>query len=253
MNGVFQHPLRVTGRLFWLGGELLLAALNFAIRCVGCPHDSLPSTRAVWLQYSSRRVLRVLRLEAKTTGNIPARGLLVCNHLGYLDILVLAALAPCIFVAKQEVEHWPVLGWFAKLAGTVFVHREQRAQTASTVRSIDAALRTGALVVLFPEGTSSGGQTVLPFKTSLLDPATRQPHFLTAAFLHYELADGNVSEEVCYWKDMTLLPHLVNLCSKRSVQASVQFNQLRAGSTDRKQLARELHAEVQRMKHVVAF
>ena len=252
MNGAFQHPLRVTFRLFWLGGELLLAALNYAIRCVGCPHDSQPLARAEWLQSSSRRVLRVFRLETKTTGKIPASGLLVCNHLSYLDILVLAALVPCIFVAKQEVKHWPVFGWFAKLAGTVFVHREQRAQTGRTVCRIDAALRTGALLVLFPEGTSSGGQTVLPFKSSLLEPATRQPHSLTAGFLCYDLADGNVSEEVCYWKDMTLVPHLVNLCSKRSVQASVHFNQLREGSTDRKQLARELHAEVQRMKHAVA-
>jgi 1-acyl-sn-glycerol-3-phosphate acyltransferase len=253
MNGVFQHPLRVTGRLIWLAGELLLAALNYAIRCVGCPHDSLPLARAGWLQSSSRRVLRVFRLEAKTTGNVPVSGLLVCNHLSYLDILVLAALAPCIFVAKHEVEQWPVFGWFAKLAGTVFVHREQRAQTGRTVRRIDAVLRTGALLVLFPEGTSSGGQTVLPFKSSLLEPATRQPHSLTAGFLSYQLADGNVSEEVCYWKDMTLVPNLVNLCSKRSVQASVHFNQLREGSTDRKQLARELHAEVQRMKHAVAI
>jgi 1-acyl-sn-glycerol-3-phosphate acyltransferase len=253
MNGVFQHPLQVTRRLLWLGSELLLAALNYTIRCVCCPYNSLPLARAAWLQSSSRRVLRVFRLEAKTTGYIPSSGLLVCNHLSYLDILVLAALAPCIFVAKHEVKDWPVFGWFAKLAGTVFVHREQRAQTGSTVRSIDAALRTGALVVLFPEGTSSSGQTVLPFKSSLLEPATRQPHSLTAGFLRYELADGNVGEEVCYWKDMTLVPHLVNLCSKRAIQASVHFSQLREGSGDRKQLARKLHAEILRMKHAVAL
>ena len=213
MNGVFQHPLRVTGRLFWLGGELLLAALNYAIHCACCPYDSLPSARAGWLQSSSRRVLRVFRVEAKTTGNIPASGLLVCNHLSYLDILVLAALAPCIFVAKHEVKHWPVFGWFAKLAGTVFVHREQRAQTGSTVRRIDAALRTGALLVLFPEGTSSGGQTVLPFKSSLLEPATRQPHSLTAGFLRYELGRRR-----CERRSLLLEGHDARAASHQSVQ-----------------------------------
>jgi 1-acyl-sn-glycerol-3-phosphate acyltransferase len=178
--------------------------------------------------------------------------LLVCNHLSYLDIIVLATLAPCVFVAKHEVKHWPVFGWFATLAGTVFVHRERRTKAGQSVGKIEAALQTGALVVLFPEGTSSGGETVLPFKSALLEPATRQPNSLTAGLLHYELADGDASEEVCYWKDMTFVPHLINLCGKRAVQASVQFKRLRQGSGDRKQLARQLHAELLRMKHAFA-
>jgi hypothetical protein len=74
---------------------------------------------------------------------------------------------------------------------------------------------------------------------------------LTAGFLKYELSDGDVSEEVCYWKDMTLVPYLINLCSKRAVQVSVHFNRLRDDNVDRKQLARQLHAEVLRMKHAV--
>ena len=253
MNSSLKHPLRVTGRLFCLGGELFLAALNYAIHCATRPQDSLLVARAAWLQNTSRRLLRVFRIETQFTGDIPSSGLLVCNHLSYLDILVLSALAPCVFVAKREVKHWPVFGWFAKLAGTVFVHREQRAQAFQTVDEIEAALQTGAVAVLFPEGTSSGGETVLPFKSSLLEPAARQTHSLTAGLLQYELRDGDVSEEVCYWKDMTLVPHLINLCSKRAVQASVHFNHLREGNADRKQLARQLHAEVLQMKHAVAI
>jgi lyso-ornithine lipid O-acyltransferase len=126
VNSWPKRPLRVACRLFWLGGELLLAAINYAIHCAACPRNSLPSTRAVWLQNTSRRLLRVFRIETRITGDIPSRGLLVCNHLSYVDILVLSALAPCVFVAKRDVKHWPVIGWFAKLAGTVFVHREQR-------------------------------------------------------------------------------------------------------------------------------
>ena len=253
MNSWLKHPFRVTGRLFWLGSELFLAALNYAICCAARPQDSLPSARAAWLQNTSRRLLRVFRIETQFTGDIPSSGLLVCNHLSYLDILVLSALAPCVFVAKREVKHWPVLGWFAKLAGTVFVHREQRAQAGQTVDQIETALQTGALVVLFPEGTSSGGESILPFKSALLEPAARQTRPLAAGFLRYELGDGDVSEEVCYWKDMTLVPHLINLCSKRTVRASAHFNCLREGNADRKQLARQLHAEVVRMKHEVAI
>jgi 1-acyl-sn-glycerol-3-phosphate acyltransferase len=253
MNSWLKHPLRVTGRLSWLGTELLMSAFSYAIHCAFRSQDSLPAARVMWLKNSSRRLLRVFRIETQFTGDIPSSGLLVCNHLSYLDILVLSALAPCVFVAKREVTHWPVFGWFAKLAGTVFVHREQRSQAGQTVKEIEAALQTGAVVVLFPEGTSSGGESILPFKSSLLEPAARQTYPLTAGFLRYELGDGNVSEEVCYWKDMTLVPHLINLCSKRAVQASVHFNHLREGNTDRKQLARRLHVEVLRMKHAVAI
>jgi 1-acyl-sn-glycerol-3-phosphate acyltransferase len=238
MKSWLKHPLRVTGRLSWLGGELLLAALNYAIYYAACPRDSLLLARAAWLQNTTRRLLRVFRIETQFTGDIPSSGLLVCNHLSYLDILVLSALAPCVFVAKREVKHWPVFGWFAKKAGTVFVHRVRHAQATQTVAEIETALHDGALVVLFPEGTSSGGESILPFKSSLLEPAARQTHPLAAGFLRYELGDGDVSEEVCYWKDMTLVPHLINLCSKRTVQASVHFNHLREGNADRKQLAR---------------
>jgi lyso-ornithine lipid O-acyltransferase len=253
MKSRLKHPLRITGRLSWLGAELLMSAFSYGIHCALRPQTSLPAARAMWLQHSSRRLLRVFRIETQFTGDIPSSGLLVCNHLSYLDILILSALAPSAFVAKREVKHWPVFGWFAKLAGTVFVHREQRAQTVQTVSEIEAALHRGTVVVLFPEGTSSGGETVLPFKSSLLEPAARQTHSLTAGLLQYELGDGDVSEEVCYWKDMTLVPHLIILCSKRAVQASVHFNHLREGTADRKQLARQLHAEVLRMKHAIAI
>lgn len=253
MNSWLNHPLRVTGRLFWLGSEVFLAALNYGIHCAFCPRDSLPSARAAWLQESSRRVLRVFRIETQFDGTIPSRGLLVCNHLSYLDILVLAALARCVFVAKSEVEHWPVFGWFAKLAGTVFVHREQRTQAGQAVKEVETALQTDLVVVLFPEGTSSDGRTVLPFKSSLLEPAARQAHPLSAGLIQYALGDGDVGEEVCYWKDMTLVPHLINLCSKRAVQASVHFKQLRERNPDRKQLARRLHGEVLRMKHALVI
>lgn len=252
MRSWARHPLRVTGRLLWLGGELLLAALGYATHCAFPSHHSLPLARAKWLQRSSRRVLRILRVETHVSGAAPHHGLLVCNHLGYLDVLVLAAITPSRFVAKREVRRWPVLGSFARLAGTIFVNRSKPSQAAQSAGEIAAALHDGAVVVLFPEGTSSGGATVLPFKSSLLEPATRNVHALTAGVIAYQLPDGDVSEEVCYWKDMTLLPHLVNLLSKRAIRASVGFTGLRQGSSNRKELARQLHSEVLRLKEAFA-
>lgn len=243
MSALFRHPLRVSGRLIWMIAEFAFAALNFI-----CGRHSSPAQRALWLQHSSRRLLRIFKTTIRTTGTIPASGLLVSNHLSYVDILVISSITPAIFVAKHEVKGWPVFGWFAKMAGTLFVDREHRTRVGESMNEIQAALDHGALVVLFPEGTSSNGQTVLPFKSSLLEPATRQLHALYAGVVQYRLEDGDVGDELCYWQDVTLLSHLLNLLSKKTIHASVSFTQLREGSTDRKELARQLHSEVIKLK-----
>jgi lyso-ornithine lipid O-acyltransferase len=252
MTALWRHPLRVIGRLLWFSAELMLAAFNYARRCGFSGNCSHPM-RAAWLQHTCRRILRIFKTEIQTSGAVPKSGLLVSNHLSYVDILVIATVTPAIFVAKREVRGWPVFGWFAKMGGTVFVDRERRTRVGRTTNEIQSALDEGALVVLFPEGTSSNGETVLPFKSSLLEPATRQTHSLFAGLIQYQLEDGDVGEEICYWKDMTLVPHLINLLSKRTIRASVRFTQLREGSTDRKALARQLHSEILRLKEAPVF
>jgi len=248
MKSWLKHPLRVTFRLLWLAGELALGALLYLFHCAFRSAEAAPHLRASWLQWLCRRLLRVFGAQVDLVGAVPQRGLMVCNHLSYLDIVVLGASAPTVFVAKREVAGWPVFGWFARLAGTVFVNRESRSQVGQVAGEIETWLSRGALVVLFPEGTSSDGKTVLPFKSSLLEPAARLTQPLTTALIQYELPDGDVGEEVCYWKDMTLVPHLINLLSKQGLRASVSFTSSKAGGADRKELARQLHAEILQMK-----
>jgi 1-acyl-sn-glycerol-3-phosphate acyltransferase len=244
--------VRILTRLVWLGAEFALAALNFP-RHVWLQR-AIPDAiaRARWLQRGCRRVLRVFNVRLRVRGAIPTTGLLVGNHLGYLDILVLGALAPALFVAKLDVRRWPVLGWFARLAGTVFARRDRRQDVARVNAAVRLALASGVLVVLFPEGTSSDGATVLPFKSALLESAASTECPLSAACLHYMLADGDAGAEVCYWRDMTLLPHLLNLLGKRGVDAAVSFAPVSKRPADRKTLARQLRAEVLRLKTSLA-
>jgi len=173
---------------------------------------------------------------------VPVRGLLICNHLSYLDILVLSSLTPAVFVSKHDVKYWPVFGQFAILAGTVFVDRTRRFQVGQINDEIAAALKEGALVVLFPEGTSSNGQTLLPFKSSLLEPATDPAWPLAVGWIHYEIDDGDAGEEVCYWGGHTFFPHMLNLLSKRQVRVTVRLAQFPHRSSNRKELAQQLRA-----------
>ncbi len=250
MKGFYRRPLRVSFRLCWLAGEISLASLDFVVNVLFQRQMPLTKARALWLQQACRRVLRVLSVDVKTHGPIPLKGLLVCNHLSYLDILVISSTTPAVFVSKSEVKRWPIFGWFARMSGTLFVDRSRRADVTRLNLELARTLEEGALVVLFPEGTSSDGREVLPFKSSLLEPITRFDHPLTLGCLGYGLddADGHPGEEVCYWGEMTLVPHLINLLSKRCVDASVAFTPFAQPESCRKALARQLHQEVSRLK-----
>ena len=248
MNGVLRHPLRVGARLGWLGAEIVWIALNYIPRVALRSDCSRLHAKARWLQWGCRRVIRIFNLDIRAGGPIPQKGLLVSNHLSYLDILILSALTPAIFVAKREVKNWPVFGLFARMAGTLFVDRQRRMPAVASSTSIEALLAGGALVVLFPEGTSSDGKTVLPFKSALLEPVTTGRHPLSASAIDYGLHDGDVSEEICYWKDMILLPHLFNVLSKNGVTAYIRFRDVELVHAGRKELAARLHARVLQLK-----
>jgi 1-acyl-sn-glycerol-3-phosphate acyltransferase len=244
---LLSRLFRLCFRFAWLSVELLLAAFVYipavALRSAECRIR----LRAHWLQKSCRRVLRVLNVEVDAHSPVPTSGLLVCNHLSYLDVLVLGSLTPAVFVAKREVKHWPVFGWFAALAGTIFVDRERRTQTGRAAEQIEAVLEGGQLIVLFPEGTSSDGKTVLPFKSSLLAPATKRTRPLSAGALRYNIEHGDVAEEVCYWKDMTFFPHLLNLLTKDHILSRVCVLKVEGATACRKALARQLQSEVSQL------
>jgi 1-acyl-sn-glycerol-3-phosphate acyltransferase len=199
---------------------------------------------AAWLQQTAAGCRHILALEPRVFGPLPTRGLLVANHLSYLDIILLAALRPCVFVSKSEVRRWPVFGPCAALGRTIFIDRARRGEVSGVIAQMRAALAEDLLIVLFPEGTSSGGTCVLPFRSALLEPALQLGCPVTATAISYSIAQGSVPDEICYWRDMTLLPHMLKVGSKPVIHATLHSGVARVRSGDRKSLARELHAEV---------
>jgi len=222
----------------------LCAVLHYLVAYRGAPLQR----RARWQQYWGRRFAWLFGLQIEVRGAIPRSGLIVANHLGYVDILVLSAITPCVFVSKAEVARWPVLGVLARIAGTIFIDRTRRVAVSAVNTRVEAATRAGLCVVLFPEGTSSDGRTVLPFKASLLEPACRAGAPLTPAAIRYRLDAGSVATEVCYWGDMTLLPHLFRLFQQRCVYAHVAFGETFREATSRKELALALRETVSQLR-----
>ncbi len=208
------------------------------------PRNATLAECATWLHLSCIRGLAALNVEVSVTSQLPSGGLIVSNHLSYLDILVLSAAVPCVFVSKAEVEGWPIFGRYARWAGTLFVRRHDRADAARANVRVTESLKNRVPVVLFPEGTTTAGHSVLRFHATMLQPAIDSCVLITPCAIAYELDDGDVGQDVCWWGDMPLLPHLWNLLGKKAIRARIAFGAPILASGDRKFLGHTLHERV---------
>ncbi len=181
----------------------------------------------------------------------PAQGLICSNHLTYLDILVYAAALPCVFVSKREVLRWPAFGFFARCGGTIFVDRQSRTSAEQVSRQIAAVLEAGVPVLLFPEGTSTDGGSVLRFHPTLLEPAVQLGADMTPAAVGYRVADRE-EREICWYGDAPFVPHLLRTMTRRGIVAQVEFFPERNAYADRKVAALELREKVAAMRVLLA-
>jgi 1-acyl-sn-glycerol-3-phosphate acyltransferase len=206
-----------------------------------------PARRSRWrarmFRSWSAAILKVIGLRFEISGVAPqAPFYLVSNHLGYLDILVLASQLDAVFVAKAEVADWPVLGPLCKSMDTIFIDRSLRRDISRVLDETREALERGDGVVVFPEGTSTGGDEVRRFLPSLLaTPANlRQPvHFATLAYSTPE-GEPPARRAVCWWDNMTFPDHFWRLMGLSRVDVRVVFGDRAITHQDRKQLAAEL-------------
>lgn len=189
-----------------------------------------------------------VRLEVRGAPR-PAPFFLVSNHLSYLDIVVLFSVVDCFFLAKSEVAHWPILGFLARSTGTLFIDRGKRSDVARAIEEIRRILDSGAGVVVFPEGTSTRGASVIPFKASMFEVAIRTDHPVSIASLSYKTPEGAPPAHlaVCWWGDMTFLKHCYELVGLPSIRAEVTFAAETVSAPDRKTLARTAHRAVEKI------
>ena len=197
-----------------------------------------------------RMVCRILGVRVNVLGSPPTEGpvLLASNHVSWLDIVILSAVAPLSFIAKREVNGWPFFGSLARLQRTVFVDRTRRHATGSSRNEMQDRLKAGDILVLFPEGTSSDGHVVLPFKSSFFGAAEYegvlvQP--ISIAYSGYRNLPMNRRSRPSYawYGDMDLAPHLWEALTMGPIEVTVVCHPplSLSGEMNRKQLAR--HAE----------
>jgi 1-acyl-sn-glycerol-3-phosphate acyltransferase len=234
---------------------LLAATVDARIRhALGLLH--VGPEGAVWIHRWCRRIVRCMGIECAVDGDLPGRmaasgerfEAVVCNHLSYIDILLMSAARPFIMVAKAEVRGWPLLGWLTAQAGTVYVTRGGKPESYPAVNAAMAhAYRSGLPVLFFPEGTTTDGSEILPFRRGLFHSVLRDNVQVRTAALRYELvgnqAGATVANDVCWWGDAKFTPHLFRLLGLRGVRAAIRFGEAAEGA-DRFALAENARAEV---------
>ena len=204
----------------------------------------------------SRSLCRVLGIRIEVTGTAPQGAcLLVSNHLSYVDILVIATRVPCRFVAKAEVRDWPIAGWICRSVDTLFVDRRSRRDAHRVVQEIRESVAAGDIIAVFPEGTSTHGHEVAPFRAPLLAAAEDGVPIHYAA-ISYRTPDGHPPAHlaVCWWGEMPFGSHARALLELSEISATLRFGYEPVAGSDRKALAVQLHQEVTRLfDPVVAF
>ncbi|WP_083096541.1 lysophospholipid acyltransferase family protein [Pseudophaeobacter leonis] len=260
-EGKAPEPLRITA-LGWLlvvlracvlgglvfGGLILLLLVRLFERPFCGLHR--PVTPFI-TQFVCRNAFRVLGIGFSTRGSLMRqRGAVVANHTSWLDIFALNARKRIYFVSKAEVAAWPGIGWLARATGTVFIERNP-ARAKEQTDLFEARLKAGHKLLFFPEGTSTDGLRVLPFKTTLFaaffSDHLRDISYIQPVSVVFHAPLGREERFYGWWGDMDFAPHLLKtLASGRQGRVELIYHApLRvADFANRKALAAACEARV---------
>lgn len=174
-----------------------------------------------------------------STRDLPAGVLVVCNHISWLDVFILNALSPTTFVCKDDVKSWPALGTLVSHSGTLFIERGSRSAAARTAQSMATRLQQGERVAVFPEGTTTQGTTLLPFRAALFQAAIEAETDVQPVALRYLDPRGEHCLAPAYDGDVTFLESMLAIVRTPRIIARLEFLECLSGTLDRRELARQ--------------
>ncbi len=221
--------------------RLLLHIISGLAQSAVYPHLSQPAQRRMAQNWSAR-LLVVLGIRLRYSGAVPVaeieRVMLAANHVSWLDVYSLNAVCPARFVAKSEIRGWPLLGWLSKNAGTLFIERTKRRDTARINEDIGNALTMGDRVAVFPEGTTSDGTLLRHFHASLLQPAVTAAAILCPVAIRYRDAAGVLSKSAAF-ANISMLESLRRILRQPWIEVELIFaDPVSSNGKNRRELAR---------------
>jgi lyso-ornithine lipid O-acyltransferase len=203
-----------------------------------------------------RSIVNIKVTVAGDEGQLERGGyVIISNHMSYVDGMVLGSIFPIVFVSKREVKSWPIIGQWNTLCGTIFINRQRKGLVAALVNEMTRKLAQQANILLFPEGTSTNGEQMLPFQTVPLAAPLRSRSIIVPVTLVYTSINDEAvtvrNRDLVYWYgDMDFLTHFWKLLSLRSVEALVTIQpkvdcfRYKDNSVGRKKLAKDCYNHV---------
>ena len=186
-----------------------------------------PARRRALVGWWSAKLVRIMGLVTQVRGPAPdaaeSGAMIASNHVSWLDIFVISGVRSTRFIAKSEIRDWPFTGWIVERSGTLFIRRERRRDTARINELVHAALHRGDCVGLFPEGTTSEGDTLLKFHSSLFEPAVVNRAHVHPCAIRYENADGSLCRQMAFAGELSFTQSLALAIRQRGVVARISF------------------------------
>lgn len=225
--------------------------LFWGVATVATVFPWLPERARLYLKARwSRQLVEELGVRVIGKGAVPGHGLLVANHISWLDIYAINALAPTTFLSKDDVRHWPVIGWLASRVGTLFLERGSRAAAQRAKEHLIAELRAGRLVGVFPEGTTGFGDHVMPFHAALFQAAIDAEVEAMPALIRYTDRQGHPSLAAAYVGETSLWECVRSIVTASGLTVRVDFlPTVATAGADRRDLAHHCH---QAISHALA-
>ena len=239
-----QPPSLLTRVARFAGISWHLADGLLTVACCFPFYSAARRTAAIrrWSALLLRRLGVCLHVEGELHGGRPL--MLVANHVSWLDIFAVNAVQPVRFVAKSEIRRWPAIGWLCGKTGTLFIERGRRADAGRVNRLTAEALRTGDVIAVFPEGTTSNGAQVLRFHSALLQPALLADAVVQPVAFRFERFDGSLCVEAAYDGDKSLLRSVCDIISQPRIDARLRLLPPLPAQDDRRALTNAAHAAI---------
>lgn len=239
----FAVRLRLYFRFFLLGIHLLLGAV-LAVFC-GAAFVQYRRYQQPVIRWWHRRFCNILSLDIRVQGTpAPGHAMWVSNHVSWLDIPVLGSHFPVYFLSKAEVAEWPVVGWLARVAGTLFIRRGS-GDAGQVTTQLATHLREGRNVLFFPEGTTTDGHRLKRFFHKLFAAAVEAEVPIQPVLLSYCTEDDELHPHAPFVGDDEFLSHAIDILKGNRIVVNVRVLPLEPlAGRDARNLARDVEAKM---------
>ena len=242
-------------RYFRISRIILHTLLGMAVAALAFPLSSkLFKLRLIkwWCKY----LLEILNIRLVSHGHLPppyqtaSNIMFVANHISWIDIHALNSIIPTRFIAKSDIQSWPVFGYLAKKSNVLFISREKRQDAARIVHATNHSLLDGDTLCLFPEGTTTDGTEIKPFKSSIIQGAIHANAVIWPIAFRYPLKDGNVNTAIAYAGETTLIESIQLVLQQKEIVVELHFlapiatSELTAIDKDRRKLTSHIERSI---------